>query len=130
MPLLAVKRALTSEQPLTLLCPDPEPWTETLGMTPAQGKDGSPATAASLRKAADILQESFDPIIDLSTGQDLLPVMVFAQELGAWDYTGMYTILLKHQARPSCPTLPYTCCSVLTYNHWSWARIYAESCWV
>ena len=63
-----------------------------------QGKDGSPATAASLRKAADILQESFDPIIDLSTGQDLLPVMVFALELGAWDYTGMYTILLKHQA--------------------------------
>lgn len=68
-----------------------------------QGKDGSPATAAALRKALDILQESFDPIIDLSTGRDLLPVMVYAQELGAWDYTGMYSVLLKHQVRSSVP---------------------------
>ena len=115
MPPLAVECVPAFERHLTLPRPDPKPWTETLRLAPAQGKDGSLATAASLRKAADILQESFDPIIDLSTGQDLLPVMVFAQELGAWDYTGMYTILLKHQARPRCPTLLYTC-SVLTYN--------------
>lgn len=74
-----------------------------------QGKDGSPTTAASLKKAADILQESFDPIIDLTTGRDLLPVMVYAQELGAWDYTGMYSVLLKHQVgtrcRPVCKAL-------------------------
>ena len=54
---------------------------------------------ANLARVAAILHESFDPIIDLTTGQDLLPVMVYAQELGAWDYTGMYSAVLQHQVR-------------------------------
>lgn len=62
-----------------------------------QGEDGTPEVAANLAKVASILHESFDPIIDLTTGQDLLPVMVYAQELGAWDYTGMYSAVLQHQ---------------------------------
>ena len=43
------------------------------------------------------MQESFDPIIDLTSGRDLLPDMVYSQELGSWDYTGMYSVLLKHE---------------------------------
>lgn len=81
-----------------------------------QGKDGSPSTAASLKKAADILQESFDPIIDLSSGRDLLPVMVYAQELGAWDYTGMYSALLKHQVPPLLPGRPISKSLIVIYQ--------------
>jgi len=62
-----------------------------------QGEDGTAEVSASLAQVASILHESFDPIIDLVTGQDLLPVMVYAQELGAWDYTGMYSAVLQHQ---------------------------------
>ena len=45
------------------------------------------------------LQESFDPIIDVATGQDLVPAMVYAQALGDWDFTGMFTLILYHQVR-------------------------------
>ena len=67
-----------------------------------QGEDGTAEVSASLAQVASILHESFDPIIDLVTGQDLLPVMVYAQELGAWDYTGMYSAVLQHQVRCCC----------------------------
>ncbi len=43
----------------------------------------------------DILTESFDPIVELTTGADLMMAMVYAQELGDWDYSGMYTAVLK-----------------------------------
>ncbi len=68
-----------------------------------QGEDGTAEVSASLAQVASILHESFDPIIDLVTGQDLLPVMVYAQELGAWDYTGMYSAVLQHQV--PCPAV-------------------------
>jgi len=45
--------------------------------------------------AQDILTESFDPIVELTTGADLMMAMVYAQELGDWDYSGMYTAVLK-----------------------------------
>ncbi|KAK9810346.1 hypothetical protein WJX72_009121 [[Myrmecia] bisecta] len=65
-----------------------------------RGKDGTHATTWALKSAAELLQESFDPIIDIISGQDLLNVMVYAQELGEWDYTGMYTAVLRHKGKP------------------------------
>lgn len=50
----------------------------------------------------EILAESFDPIVELATGADLMPAMVYAQELGAWDYTGMFTAVLRHRVRAPC----------------------------
>ena len=49
--------------------------------------------------AQDILTESFDPIVELTTGADLMMAMVYAQELGDWDYSGMYTAVLKFKVR-------------------------------
>lgn len=48
------------------------------------------------------VQESFDPIIDVGTGQDLVPAMVYAQALGDWDFTGMLTLILYHQVVHPC----------------------------
>lgn len=45
----------------------------------------------------EILTESFDPIVELTTGADLMMAMVYSQELGDWDYTGMYTAILRHR---------------------------------
>ena len=42
-------------------------------------------------------QESFDPIIDVTTKQDLLPKMIQAQPLGDFDFQGMFSVLLKHR---------------------------------
>ena len=62
--------------------------------------------------AQEILAESFDPIVELATGADLMPAMVYAQELGAWDYTGMFTAVLRHRVRTACraDVLPGRCC--------------------
>jgi hypothetical protein len=60
-----------------------------------QGKDGTIATTWALKAVHDILCESFDPIMDLVSGADLMPAMVYARELGGWDYTGMFTALLR-----------------------------------
>ena len=50
----------------------------------------------------DILTESFDPIVELTTGADLMMAMVYAQELGDWDYSGMYTAVLKFKVWQPC----------------------------
>lgn len=63
-----------------------------------------------VRRLQEILTESFDPILDLVTGADLMMAMVYAQELGDWDYTGMYTAVLRrrvsHTSSPS-PCRPF-----------------------
>jgi len=72
------------------------------------GKDGNPSddravkinTALSIRKAAEILKESFDPIIDYSTNRDLLPLMLYARQYGDWDYRNVYTLLLRQNGVP------------------------------
>jgi hypothetical protein len=63
---------------------------------------------AGARAAQEILAESFDPIVELATGADLMPAMVYAQELGAWDYTGMFTAVLRHRVRAPPLTLTLT----------------------
>ena len=72
-----------------------------------RGKDGSHATTWALKAALETLQANFDPITDLATGQDLLACMLYAQAVGDWDFSGMYTALLKHRVwrrglAPSC----------------------------
>lgn len=43
------------------------------------GEDGAPATRKALRHAADILCNSFDPIMDASSGRDLLGLIIRAK---------------------------------------------------
>ena len=49
-----------------------------------------------------VLQESFDPIIDKATRENLLLLMTKAEVKGEYDYRGMYTALLTHQGRAVC----------------------------
>jgi len=68
-----------------------------------------PALLQGLRKSLDrpasakqVLQESFDPIIDKATKENLLLLMTKAEVKGEYDYRGMYTALLTHQGRAVC----------------------------
>jgi N-acetylglutamate synthase-like GNAT family acetyltransferase len=45
-------------------------------------------------------QESFDPIMDLGSNTDLLPVMLYARRAGEWDYSNCLTLLLRHKGKP------------------------------
>lgn len=65
-----------------------------------RGKDGTHGTAWSLRAAQELLQESFDPIMDLSTNTDLLPLMIYARQYGEWDYKNVHVMLLRHKGKP------------------------------
>ena len=49
-----------------------------------------------------MLQESFDPIIDKATEENLLLLMTKAEVKGEYDFSGMYTALLTHQDRAVC----------------------------
>ena len=49
-----------------------------------------------------VLQESFDPIIDKATEENLLLLMSKAEVKGDYDFSGMYTALLTHQGRAVC----------------------------
>ena len=66
------------------------------------GKDGSHATTWALKACYEILQESFDPIIDQVSGQDLVRGMVHSMQQGEWDHTGMFTAVLRHKV-PAIP---------------------------
>ncbi|KAL6603385.1 hypothetical protein ACP70R_043746 [Stipagrostis hirtigluma subsp. patula] len=47
-----------------------------------------------LSKAVAIFHESFDPIIQVTTGRDLIPAMVYGRSARDQDYTGMYCAVL------------------------------------
>lgn len=47
-----------------------------------------------LSKAVAIFHETFDPIIQVSTGRDLIPAMVYGRSARDQDYTGMYCAVL------------------------------------
>lgn len=53
-----------------------------------------------LDQALSILEDSFDPIEDVLSGQDLLPIMVGAETFDEHDYTGMYSVVLMDEGRP------------------------------
>jgi hypothetical protein len=44
-----------------------------------RGKDGNEATKKALQAAGDILQSSFDPIMDAASNMDLLPLIIKAK---------------------------------------------------
>lgn len=46
------------------------------------------------------LAESFDPIIDVVNGVDLMPLMIYCQSYRDWDYCGCHTLLLRHEGQP------------------------------
>jgi GNAT superfamily N-acetyltransferase len=71
-------------------------------LTVTRGPDGSFGTGWALRAGAELLAESFDPILDGVTGADLTRAMVFSQCLGDWDCSNMHTALLKHRGVPVC----------------------------
>ncbi|KAL3153902.1 hypothetical protein ABBQ32_013467 [Trebouxia sp. C0010 RCD-2024] len=60
------------------------------------------ATNDAIDTAQQVLQESFDPIIDKATKENLLLLMTKAEVKGEYDYRGMYTALLTHQGRAVC----------------------------
>ena len=49
------------------------------------------------KKATPLLQESFDPILDIATGEDLVVAMVRAAAVGDFDFSGMFTAILRYQ---------------------------------
>lgn len=51
----------------------------------------------TLYRCGTLPQESFDPIRDGPTKEDLLPKMVFATQHGEFDFQGMYSVLLRHR---------------------------------
>jgi len=64
------------------------------------GNDGTEETSKAIQEATDLLEESFDPIVDLSTNTDLLPLMINAEQYSDWDYRGVHTIVLKYRSVP------------------------------
>ncbi|CAG9464154.1 unnamed protein product, partial [Pedinophyceae sp. YPF-701] len=65
-----------------------------------QGKNRGGTSGWDLRAVLKILQESFDPIMDLSTNTDLLPIMVQGGSHGDYDYSSVYTMALRFRGKP------------------------------
>ncbi|XWS59590.1 hypothetical protein CRYUN_Cryun08bG0135100 [Craigia yunnanensis] len=58
------------------------------------GKFASPETRLLLSQAVGIFHECFDPIVDATTGRDLIPCMVYGRNLKGLEYGGMYCAVL------------------------------------
>ncbi|XP_071722899.1 uncharacterized protein, partial [Rutidosis leptorrhynchoides] len=58
------------------------------------GKIPTPETRMLLGQAISIFHECFDPIIDVWSGRDLIPSMVYGRNLRDQEYGGMYCALL------------------------------------
>lgn len=61
------------------------------------GKDGTTSTTWQLKGCQDILEESFDPIIDQISKQNLVKGMVYSEQQGEWDHSGMFAAVLKYK---------------------------------
>jgi N-acetylglutamate synthase-like GNAT family acetyltransferase len=66
--------------------------------------DGVTATQEGLAAVERLLCESFDPIVDVTTGMDLLPLMVRAASTSSEDHSfaTMHAVLLRHAGVPVC----------------------------
>ena len=85
---------------LTPLDPLAYPSGYTIQMLRGRASPDSPSpegTNAAIDIAQNVLQESFDPIIDKATKENLLLLMTKAEVKGEYDYRGMYTALLSHE---------------------------------
>ncbi|KAK8475359.1 hypothetical protein V6N11_069274 [Hibiscus sabdariffa] len=58
------------------------------------GRFASPETRLFLSQAVSIFHECFDPIVDVTTGPDLIPCMVYGRNLKGQEYGGMYCAVL------------------------------------
>ncbi|KAI3846700.1 hypothetical protein MKW92_001778 [Papaver armeniacum] len=58
------------------------------------GKTTSPDSRALLSKALAIFHDRFDPIVDATTGRDLIPAMIYGRNNKVQDYGGMYCAVL------------------------------------
>ncbi|KAK8561991.1 hypothetical protein V6N13_148875 [Hibiscus sabdariffa] len=58
------------------------------------GRFASPETRLFLSQAVGIFHECFDPIVDVTTGRDLIPCMVYGRNLKGQEYGGMYCAVL------------------------------------
>ncbi|KAH7281461.1 hypothetical protein KP509_36G048800 [Ceratopteris richardii] len=61
------------------------------------GRRGNPDNGRMLAEAASIFTESFDPIIDATSGRDLISLMVYSRSIRDQDFQGMYCAVLKHR---------------------------------
>ncbi|KAG6554702.1 hypothetical protein Mapa_003721 [Marchantia paleacea] len=59
------------------------------------GRRGDPQNGKTLTEAAAIFSESFDPIVDGSSGRDLIPLMVHSRSIRDQDFGGMHCVVLK-----------------------------------
>jgi len=66
------------------------------------GKGATIASAQAHEHCLAILQKSFDPLTDFSTGTDLLPIMVAASTYKDQDFRNVYTLLLRRNLEPVC----------------------------
>ncbi|KAK8315489.1 hypothetical protein V6Z12_D01G245800 [Gossypium hirsutum] len=57
-------------------------------------KFASPETRLLLSQAVGIFHECFNPIVDATTGRDLIPCMVYGRNLKGQEYGGMYCAVL------------------------------------
>ncbi|KAI3938844.1 hypothetical protein MKW98_018301 [Papaver atlanticum] len=58
------------------------------------GKTTSPDSRSLLSKALAIFHDRFDPIVDATTGRDLIPAMIYGRNNKVQDYGGMYCAVL------------------------------------
>ncbi|XP_068646186.1 uncharacterized protein [Aristolochia californica] len=59
-----------------------------------RGKLASPETRSILSKAVGIFHDRFDPILDSTTGRDLIPSMVYGRNMRDQEFGGMYCAVL------------------------------------
>ncbi|XP_068640064.1 uncharacterized protein [Aristolochia californica] len=59
-----------------------------------RGKLASPETRSLLSKAVGIFHDRFDPILDSTTGRDLIPSMVYGRNMRDQEFGGMYCAVL------------------------------------
>ncbi|KAF7818694.1 increased DNA methylation 1-like isoform X2 [Senna tora] len=57
-------------------------------------KISSPETRPLLSEAISIFHECFDPIVDSTTGRDLIPAMVYGRNVRSQEFGGMYCAIL------------------------------------
>ncbi|RZC77214.1 hypothetical protein C5167_001356 [Papaver somniferum] len=58
------------------------------------GKTTSPDSRSLLSKALAIFHDRFDPIVDATTGRDVIPAMIYGRNNKVQDYGGMYCAVL------------------------------------
>ncbi|MCO5593515.1 hypothetical protein L7F22_047529 [Adiantum nelumboides] len=61
------------------------------------GRRGDPKNGKILSEAANLFVESFNPIIDATSGRDLISVLVHSRSIRDQDFGGMYCAVLKRK---------------------------------